>query len=188
MSKLKLKLEAAMAALTETVPDRRPHAPPECGAGWHAASSSTLGDPVAFSVSGTTLNSSGELAANSSLSVQGGNLLFTPAPFAAAPGSSIDIYPETGFNFGQNGNGIQLDGSNPSAQGGFGGTTQGLYLTTPSEPGFGDSFEIPTGTILGSLYTAPAAAPEIAPAGATAALTLLAGLPAIAGVKRRPVG
>lgn len=151
--------------------------------------SSTLGDPVAFSISGSGAGGFGA----SMFSVQGNDLLFTPLPFVPdTPCSSCDA---NGLQEAQFGNpytegtvyfaGPGFDGY-PGDHGGDGyvgepgGMSVGGHAVDGSSIGEGD-WAIPTDTILGSDEPPGSAqpAPEISATGAGAALTLLSGMLAI---------
>lgn len=158
--------------------------------------SSTLGNPVAFSISGNAAAGFGP----SLFTVQGTDLLFTPLPFVpGTPCSSCDANGLQEVEFGNAHTegtvyfaGPGFDGY-PGDHGGNGyvgepgGMSVGGYAIDGSSLGEGN-WAIPTGTVLGS-DDPPAsaqAAPEINPGGAGAAVTLLIGMLAAMRGRRQP--
>jgi hypothetical protein len=149
--------------------------------------SSTLGDPIAFSVSGGAGTASG----GGLLIVQNGDLVFNPLPWVSLgslPGcttccQTCDANPTQSFYFdylaflgpGFNSFGDEHGSAGP-------GTPQGVGFS--GGPNWGDSWGLETGTVLGE-EVGGTAAPEIDPSGAGAALTMLAGVLLVLRGRRR---
>jgi hypothetical protein len=134
---------------------------------------SALGDPVAFTVNGSSTSGFGP----GIFTVQGNNLLFTPLPWVpGSPCTTCDGNSEQQITFGNTlydwlifqGPGFQGFPTDHGTDGPGAGPGIGVSYDSPQSEGW----SLPADTVIG---TTAQPAPEISDAGAISALTLLLG-------------